>query len=163
MIRIDMVRQDTRHPDKRCRHPSQASCEVAGQRFEAQGRGLVYKLSTLLWFHGHGGEEFEVWDDRSPTGGPGGLALHGQVRSFASFETPHGGPMFRMQSKRDPVFTPEQRAIVAKAAGVVVSRDAVSRETLSPGCASRPSNGPGYPPERDRTPAAVVGARPLYH
>ena len=63
-----MIRQNTRHPDKSRRHPSQASCELAGQRFEAQGRGLVYKLSTLLWLHGHGGERFEVWDDLSPTG-----------------------------------------------------------------------------------------------
>ncbi len=83
MIRIDMIRQDTRHPDKRRRQPSQASCELAGQRFEAQGRGLVYKLSTLLWLHGHGGTDFEVYDDRSPFGNPGELAMTGRVRSWA--------------------------------------------------------------------------------
>ncbi len=30
-----MIRQDTRHPDKRRRHQGRASCEVAGRRFEA--------------------------------------------------------------------------------------------------------------------------------
>ncbi len=158
MIRIDLIRQDTWHPDKRRRHPTQASCDVASQRFEAQGRALVYKIATLLWIHGHGGQDFEVWDDLSPTGRPGGLAMSGRVRNFASFETPHSGPMFRSKSMPDPDFTPEQRATVAKAAGVVVSCDADSRETLSPGGVSRPSDGPEYPQERDRAPAAVVGA-----
>ncbi len=37
MIRIDMIRQDTRHPEKRRRHQGRASCEVAGRRFEAEG------------------------------------------------------------------------------------------------------------------------------
>ncbi len=55
MIRVQMIRQDTRHPDKCRRH--QASCEVAGRRFEAEGRASIYKLTTLLWLHGHGGEE----------------------------------------------------------------------------------------------------------
>ncbi len=39
--------------------------------------------ATLFWLHGHGGEDFEVHDDRSPTGGPGGLTLRGQVRNWA--------------------------------------------------------------------------------
>ena len=60
MIQIGMTRQDTRHPDKRRRHPGRAGCEVAGQR-----------MVTLLWLHGHGGKTFEVHDDRSPSGGPG--------------------------------------------------------------------------------------------
>ncbi len=51
----------------------------------------------------------------------------------------------------------------AEAAGVVVSCDAVSREALSPGRATRPSGGPGCSQEEDRAPAAVVGARPFYH
>ncbi len=83
MIRIDMIRQNTRHPDKSRRHPSQASCELAGHRFEAQGRVLVYKLSTLLWLHGHARTDFEIWDDRSPFGNPGELAMTGRVRSWA--------------------------------------------------------------------------------
>ena len=84
MIRIDMTRQDTRHPDKRRRHQGRASCEVAGRRFEAEGPAPIYKLATLLWLHGHGGGRFEVHDDRSPFGNPGGLAMRGQVRNWAS-------------------------------------------------------------------------------
>ena len=82
MIRIDMIRQDTRHPDKRLRHQGRASCEVGGQRFEAQGPAPIYRLATLLWLHGHGGAEFEVWDDLSPFGNPGGLAMTGEVRNW---------------------------------------------------------------------------------
>ena len=54
MIRIDVIRQDTRHPGKRRRHQGRASCQVAGRRFEAQGPAPVYRLVTLLWLHGHG-------------------------------------------------------------------------------------------------------------
>ena len=157
MIRIDMIQQNTNHPDKRHRHPGRASCEVAGRRFEAQGSALIYKLVTLLWLNGHEGERFEVWDDVSPFGQPGGLAMTGRVRNWASLETPKGMPMFRSQSKPDPDFTPEQRAAVAKGAGVVVSRDADSRETLSPGRATRPSDRPPYPEGQDDAPARVVG------
>ncbi len=158
MIRIDMLRQDTNHPDRRRRHQGRASCEVAGRRFEAEGPAPIYKLTTLLWLHGHGGAGFEVWDDVSPFGKPGGLALRGQVRNWASFETPKGMPMFRMKSKPSPDFTPEQRAAVVKAAGVVVSCDAGSRETLSPGRVSHPADGPRCPQEQDRAPAALVTA-----
>ncbi len=56
--------------------------------------------------HGYGGGRFEVHDDRSPFGHPGGLAMTGQVRNWASFETPNGKPMFRMKSQPDPDFTP---------------------------------------------------------
>ncbi len=114
---------------------------------------------TLLWLHGHGGERFEVWDDVSPFGKPGGPAMRRKVRSWASFETPNGKPMFRMQSRPDPDFTPEQRAAVAKAAGVVVSRDADSQGTFAPGCATSPSDGPGHRLEQDDASAAIVGAR----
>ena len=68
MFRIDMIRQDTNHRDKRRRHQGRASCDVVGRRFEAQGPAPIYKLVTLLWLHGHRGEEFEVWDDVSPFG-----------------------------------------------------------------------------------------------
>ncbi len=152
MIRVQMIRQDTSHPDRRRRHQGRASCEVAGRRFEAEGPAPIYKLTTLLWLHGHGGADFEVWNDVSPFGKPGGLAMRGKVRNWASFETPKGMPMFRMKSMPDPDFTLEQRATVAKAAGVVVSCDADSRETLSPGRATRPSDGPRVPPgERSRS------------
>ncbi len=99
-------------------------------------------MITLLWLHGRGGAEFEVYDDLSPTGKPGGLAMRGKVRNWASFETPKGMPMFRMKSKPDPNFTLEQRATVAKAAGVVVSRDADSRGTFAPGWVTPTSDGP---------------------
>ncbi len=85
--------------------------------------------------------------------------MRGKVRNWASFETPNGNPIFKMQSQPDPDFTPEQRATVAKAAGVVVSMDADSRGTFAPGCATPPSDGPEYPPEQDDAPAAIVGAR----
>ena len=84
VIRVQMIRSDTRHPDRRRRHQGRASCEVAGRRFEAQGPAPIYKLTTLLWLHGHGGADFEVWDDVSPFGKPGGLAMRGQVRNWAS-------------------------------------------------------------------------------
>ncbi len=42
MVRIQMIRSDTRHPDKRCRHQGRASCEVAGQRFETRNTPLIY-------------------------------------------------------------------------------------------------------------------------
>ncbi len=90
LIRIDMIRQDTRHPDKRRRHQGRAWCEVADHRFEAKGPAPIYRVVTLLWLHGHGGAGFEVWDDVSPFGGPGGLAMRGRVRNWASFETPNG-------------------------------------------------------------------------
>ena len=51
---------------------------VASRRFEAWGPAPIYKLATLLWLHGHGGEHFEVWDDLSPFGRPGGLAMRGR-------------------------------------------------------------------------------------
>ncbi len=47
MIRIDMIQQDTRAPDKRRRHQGRASCVVAGRRFETEGPAPVYKLATL--------------------------------------------------------------------------------------------------------------------
>ena len=159
MIRVQMIRQDTSHPDRRRRHQGRASCEVAGRRFEAEGPAPIYKLTTLLWLHGHGGADFEVWDDVSPFGKPGGLAMRGKVRNWASFETPKGMPMFRMKSMPDPDFTLEQRATVAKAAGVVVSCDADYRDTLPPGRATRPSDGPEHPQEGDRAPTAVVGSQ----
>ncbi len=56
MLRVQMIRQDTNHPDKRRRHQGRASSEVADRCFEAQGPAPIYKLTTLLWLHGHGEE-----------------------------------------------------------------------------------------------------------
>ncbi len=161
MIRIEMICQDTRHPDKRKRHHGRASCEVAGRRFEAQGPAPIYRIATLLWLHGHGGERFEVWDDVNPFGKPGGLAMTGRVRNWASFETPKGTPMFKMQSKPDPDFTPEQREAAAKAAGSVICCDGHSRETLSPGRATRPSGYPNHPPMEGEASTRLFTARSL--
>ncbi len=69
---------------------------MAGRRFEAEGPAPIYKLTTLLWLHGHGGAGFEVWDDRDPFGNPGGLALRGPVRNWASLETPKAAGGWRM-------------------------------------------------------------------
>ncbi len=154
-----MIRQITNNTVRRRRHLGRATCESAGRRFEAQGPAPIYRMVTLLWLHGHVGAAFEVYDDLSPTGKPGGLAMRGKVRNWASLETPNGKPMFRMKSKPDPNFTPEQRATVAKVAGVVVSRDADSRGTFAPGWVTPPSDGPRHPPEQDDAPAAIVGAR----
>ncbi len=82
MIRVQMIRSDTRHPDKRRRHPARAWCEVAGRRFEATGPGAIFRVVTLLWLHGHGGAGFEVWDDPSPIGEPGGLAMRGHRQTY---------------------------------------------------------------------------------
>ncbi len=66
MIRIDMLRQDTRHPDKRRRHQGRASCEIADHRFETVGPAPIYKLATLLWLRGHGGAAIASrWSRRS--------------------------------------------------------------------------------------------------
>ncbi len=59
-----MIRSDTRHLDRRRRHQGRASCEVTGRRFEVQGSAPIYMLATRLWVHGHGGADYEVYDDR---------------------------------------------------------------------------------------------------
>ena len=59
-----MIRSDTRHLDRRRRHQGWASCEVTGRRFEVQGSAPIYMLATRLWVHGHGGADYEVYDDR---------------------------------------------------------------------------------------------------
>ena len=95
-----MIRQDTRHPDKCRRHQGRAWCAVAGRRFETTGPAPIYKLVTLLWLHGHGGEHFEVWDDLSPFSKPGGLALCGRVRNWARLT--HHGPTMATQRDSTP-------------------------------------------------------------
>ena len=67
--------------------------------------------------------------------------------------------MFKMQTTPDPDFTPEQRELAAKAAGKVVSSDADSRDTPSPGRATRPLGAPDYPKGQDGSSAGVVGAQ----
>ncbi len=118
MIRINMTRQDTNHSDKRLRHQGRAWCEVDGRRFETEGPAPIYKLATLLWLHGHRGKEFEVWDDLSPLGNPGGLAMTGKVRNWARLVK--GKPSFDRQAKSAPEFTPDEVDLIAHAAGRVL-------------------------------------------
>ncbi len=155
-IRIDLIRQNTSHAIRRRQHLGRATCEVAGRRFETKGPAPIYRMATLLWLHGHGGAAFEVYDDLSPFGKPGGLAMRGKVRNWASLETPKGMPMFKMQSRPDADFTPEQRAAAAKAAGSVGSCGADSRDTSSPGCATRFPDGLRVPLSGDRAVAALA-------
>ncbi len=117
MILIDMIRQDANHRDKRRRHHGRASCEVVGLRFKTEGPAPIYKLATLLWLHGHGGEDFEVWDDRDPFGRPGGLALRGRVRNWARLVK--GKPSFERQAAPAADFAPDERKVIAQAAGAV--------------------------------------------
>ncbi len=89
-----------------------------GRRFETKGPAPIYKLTTLLRLHGHGGADFEVWDDLSPLGNPGGLAMTGRVRNWARLVK--GKPKFDQKAARDPDFTPVERNVVAVAAGRVM-------------------------------------------
>ncbi len=157
MIRIDMLRQDTNHPDRRRCHQGRASCEVAGRRFETEGPAPIYKLATLLWLHGHGGVEFEVWDDRNPFGKPGGLALRGRVRNWALLVK--GKPNFTRKAKPDSDFMPDERAVIARLAGTVVDVAGIPAASGLPGavCVTRPADGPEHSQGQDDASAGVVG------
>ena len=158
VIHIDLVQQDTRHPDRRKRHQGRATCEVAGRRFETLGPAPIYRLVTLLWLHGHGGERFEVWDDLSPFGNPGGLAMTGRVRNWALIS--NGRPMFMKDAKPDPNFTPQERESTARAAGQVV--ELTEKDSSRPYKArtgeTRPSDSPEHPWNGDGASTRVVTA-----
>ncbi len=151
VIRVQMIRSDMRHPNKRRRHQGRAICEIAGQRFEAEGPAPIYKLATLLWLHGHGGEKFEVWDDRSPTGKPGGVAMGGKVRNWARLV--NDKLSFDKDAPSNPDFTPVERDMIARAAGKTPSRPGEARTA-----ATHPSDGSEHPQEQDRAPAAFTTA-----
>ncbi len=140
-IRIDMTRKDTRHPDKRLRHQGRSWCEVAGGRFETRGPAPIYRMATLLWLHGYGGAEFEVWDDLSPFGNPGGLAMRGRVRNRARLV--RGKPVFDKDAPSAVDFSPHDRMLVAQAAGRVA--DLTETDSVRPENArttpSAPSDG----------------------
>ncbi len=159
MIRIDMTQQNSNHASKRCRHQGRAICEVAGRRFEAQGPAPIYKLATLLWLHGHGGAEFEVWDDLSPFGKSGGLAMTGRVRNWARLVK--GKPSFDRQAKPSLEFAPDELDMIARAARLV--SDVARTDSPAPGnartAATRPPDGPNYPQDRDGPPTTISGAR----
>ncbi len=65
----------------------------------------------------HGGADFEVWDDVSPFGKPGGLAMRGKVRNWARLV--NGKPKFDRKAVPNPDFTSAERSVVAEAAGRV--------------------------------------------
>ena len=154
MICINMTRQGTRHPDKSRRHQGRASCEVAGRRFEAQGPAPVYKLATLLWLHGHGGADFEVWDDVSPFGKPGGLAMRGKVRNWARLVK--GKPTFGKDAPCEMDFSSGERDMVAQAAGRVTETDSPRPENART-ARSHPLDGPEHPQGQDDASTGVVG------
>ncbi len=118
----------------------------------------MYKIVTLLWLHGHDGEPFEVWDDLSPFGKPGGLAMTGRVRNWARLVK--GKPNFTRKSQPDPDFTPDERQVIAQAAGTVVDLDEIRPASGLSGaaCATHPSDGPDHRPERERASTRVVTA-----
>ena len=156
MIRIDMIGPDTRHPDKRRQHHGRASCEVGGQRFETEGPAPIYKLVTLLWLHGHGSADFEVWDNLSPTGKPGGLAMTGRVRNWARLVK--GKPSFAKDAPSDVDYSPHERELIARAAGNAAEIDS-PRPGNSPTAAISPPDGPSYPREQHESSAGLVGTR----
>ncbi len=155
MIRINMTCQDTNHPDKRLRHQGRAWCEVDGRRFETKGPAPIYKLATLLWLYGHGGADFEVWDNLSPYGKPGGLAMTGRVRNWARLI--NGKPSFNKDAPFETDFSPQERDLIAQAAGQVL--DATEIDSPRPDNArtgvSRPSDGPDCLQEQDGAPAEL--------
>ncbi len=158
MIHIEFTRQNSNHPGRRKRQPSRASCEVAGRRYETVGPAPVYKIVTLLWLHGHDGEPFEVWDDVSPFGKPGGLAMRGKVRSWVRLVK--GKPNFTRKAQPDPDLTPDERQVIAHAAGTVVDLDETRPASGLSGavCATHPWDGPNHRPEREHVSTRALTA-----
>ncbi len=145
MIHIDMLRRDPWHPDKSRRGHSRVSCEVAGRRYEAEGPTPIYKLSTLLWLHGHGGEHFEVWADVSLTGKPGGLVMTGWVRNWARLV--EGKLSFDKTAPWEADFSPHERKLIARVTGRVT--DVPQKAPPRPGNARTVrSRLPGHPNPR---------------
>ena len=116
-------------------------------------------MATLLWLHGHVGEHFEVWDDLSPFGKPGGLAMRGRVRNCARLV--RGKPIFDKDAPSAVVFSSHDRMLVAQAAGRVV--DLIETDSVRPENArtapSAPSDGLDHPSGPDRASARVSTAR----
>ncbi len=106
------------------------------------------------------GQEREVWDDVSPTGKPGGLAIRGRVRNWARLVK--GKPVFGKDALSEMDCSQHERKLVARAAGRVV--DLAEMDSPRPENArtdaTRPSDGPEYPQQQDRTSTRLIGARP---
>ncbi len=158
-IHIDMTQQNSNHASKRRRHQGRAWCEAAGRHFEAQGPAPIYKLATLLWLHGHRGKGFEVWDDLSPFGNPGGLAMRGRVRNWARLVK--GKVTFDRQAAPTTEFAPDEVDLITRAAGRV--SDAVGIDSPAPGNARTAPisvrDGPEYPQMKDGASTHVSTAR----
>ena len=75
LIRIELTMAVTSCPREEWQ-PSRARCVVDGKAYETEGPASIFKIVTLL------DQGFEVFDNQSPFGSPGGLALTGQVRSY---------------------------------------------------------------------------------
>ncbi len=152
-----MTRYVIRAPSREAK-TRRATCESAGRRFETQGPAPIYRMVTLLWLHGHGGGRFEVYDDVSPTGRPGGLAMTGRVRSWARLVK--GKPNFTRKSQPAPDFTPDERHVIAQTAGTVVDLDEIRPASglLGAVCATHSSGGPDHQPERERASTRVSTA-----
>ncbi len=95
----------------------------------------------------------------SPTGKPGGLAMSGKVRNWARLVK--GKPNFTRKAKSDPDFTPDERQVVAQAAGTVVDLDEKRPASGLSGavCATRPPDGPEHPQGQDGPSTRVSAAR----
>ena len=157
MIRIDLTRKNSNHPDHKKRHPSRAACEVAGRRYETTGAAPIYKLSTLLSLHGHGGKEFEVWDDMSPTGKPGGLAMRGLLRNWVRLVK--GKPSFDKDAPAEADFSPQDRGLIAQTAGQVVDVGHIDSPRPENGHTARshPLDGPEHQPEPEGPSPSIIG------
>ena len=109
-----------------------------------------------------GGAAYEVWDDVSPFGKPGGLAMRGRVRNWALIWDEK--PTFMKDAKPDPSFTPQEREVIARAAGQVIQlAEKDSRRPCKARTArSRLPDGPEHLQGQDHTPAAFATApRPM--
>ena len=126
---------------------------------EAMLAAPIYKITTLLWLHSHGGTDFEVCDDVSPTGKLGGLAMTGRVRNWARLVK--GKPSFDGQAKPVPEFTPNDVDLIARAVGRV--SDAAGFDSPAPGNArtatTRPSGSPGCPQKVEGVSTRVSAAQ----
>ncbi len=120
------------------------------------GPAPVYRMLTLLWRHGHGGAAFEVYDDLSPTGKPGGLAMRGRVQNWSRLVS--GKPLFDKDAPSEVEFLSYERDLIDRAAGSAV--EIASARPENAGTAATPtSDGPKYPQDGDGASTRVVTAQ----
>ena len=120
------------------------------------GPAPVYRMLTLLWRHGHGGAAFEVYDDLSPTGKPGGLAMRGTVRNWSRLV--RGKPVFDKDASSEVDFLSYERDLIARAAGSAVEIASARPENAGT-AATHPSDGPEYPQKEDGASTRDVAAQ----